>query len=70
MRRDIKGISAKMLSKELRDLEVNRLVKRTVHNTRPVTVEYSITEHGKTFIPVIQVLIRWARRHRAIIKSK
>ena len=70
IRRDINGISAKMLSKELRDLEMNRLVQRTVRNTRPVTVEYAITEHGKTFMPVIQALISWGRKHRALIKSK
>jgi DNA-binding HxlR family transcriptional regulator len=70
IRRNIKGISAKMLSKELRDLEINGLVKRTVHDTRPVTVEYAISEHGKTLIPVMQVLIRWGSKHRKFIKSK
>jgi len=59
-----------MLSKELRDLEMNRLVQRTVRNTRPITVEYAITEHGKTLMPVVQALIRWGRKHRALIKSK
>ena len=70
IRRDIHGISAKMLSKELRDLEVNMLVKRTVHDTKPVTVEYAITEHGKTFIPVVKALIKWGIKHRQVIKSK
>ena len=68
--RDIGGISANMLSKELRDLEMNMLVKRTVHDTKPVTVEYAITEHGKTLIPVVEALIRWGIEHRKVIKSK
>jgi DNA-binding HxlR family transcriptional regulator len=70
IRRDIQGISANMLSKELRDLEMNMLIKRTVHETKPVTVEYAITEHGKTFIPVIETLIIWGMEHRKVIKSK
>lgn len=70
MKRDIRGISAKMLSKELRDLEMNKLVKRTVRNTKPVTVEYAITEHGETFIPVLETLIKWGMKHRKVIKAK
>lgn len=70
IRRDLPGISAKMLSKELRDLEVNLLVKRTVQDTKPVTVAYAITEHGKTFIPVIEALIKWGILHRKVIKEK
>ncbi len=70
IKRDINGISAKMLSKELRDLEMNLLVKRTVHDTKPVTVEYAITEYGKTLIPVVTALINWGIKHRKAIKSK
>src|SRR5678816_1015257 len=46
--KNIPGITDKMLSKELRDLEANDLVKRTVHDSVPVVVEYSMTEYGKT----------------------
>src|SRR3954462_13627370 len=46
--REIPGITDKMLSKELRDLEQNELVKRTVYDTVPVTVEYSMTTYGKS----------------------
>ena len=70
IKRDIQGISANMLSKELRGLEMNLLVKRTVHHSKSVTVEYAITEHGKTFIPVVEALIRWGVKHRKVIKSK
>ncbi|MEJ0057586.1 MAG: helix-turn-helix domain-containing protein [Bacteroidota bacterium] len=51
--RDMDGIAAKMLSKELHDLEIHQLVKRTVKDTKPVTVEYEITEYGKSMEPVI-----------------
>ena len=70
IRRDIGGISANMLSKELRDLEMNMLVKRTVHDTKPVTVEYAITEHGKTLIPHVMGFIEWGIKHRQMIKSR
>lgn len=68
--RDIPGISSKMLSKELKDLEVNNLVKRVIHDTKPITVEYSITDYGKAFLPVAENLITWGMEHRQIIKSK
>ena len=44
--KQIHGITDKMLSKELRDLEMNELVKRTVYDTVPVVVEYSMTSYG------------------------
>ena len=45
LERDVEGITPKMLSKELRDLELNQLVIRTVHATVPVTVEYNLSEY-------------------------
>ena len=64
------GITPKMLSKELKDLETNLLISRTVSDTRPITVSYKITEHGKTCIPIIKALYEWGEAHReTIIKS-
>ncbi|WP_257191129.1 helix-turn-helix domain-containing protein [Chryseobacterium sp. WG23] len=54
--RVVEGISDRMLSKELKDLEVNKLVKRTIYDTFPPTVKYSVTEHTKTLRPVITAL--------------
>ncbi|MDX5345866.1 MAG: helix-turn-helix transcriptional regulator [Hymenobacteraceae bacterium] len=64
MLRFIPGLTAKMLSKELKELELNQLVKRTVYDTSPVTVEYSITEHGIGVWPVIESLKEWGQKHR------
>ena len=64
LQREIDGIGAKMLSKELRELEINELVKRTVYDTKPVTVEYEITEYGKTLQPLIQEMATWGVMHR------
>jgi DNA-binding HxlR family transcriptional regulator len=57
--RDIKGIGPKMLSKELQDLEMNLLITRTIKNTKPITVEYELTNFGKTLEPVILNLSQW-----------
>ncbi len=61
---EIDGIAAKMLSKELKELEVNELVKRSVYDTTPVTVEYSITLHGRSLEKVIEELRKWGLYHR------
>lgn len=67
--RGIEGISAKMLSKELKELEINVLVTRTIQNTRPITVTYALTDYGKSVIPVIEALVQWGFDHRAMIKQ-
>ena len=64
LQREIQGIGAKMLSKELRDLEVNELVFRVVHNTKPVTVEYGLTDYGSSLKPIIQEMALWGMKHR------
>lgn len=71
LQREIGAVTARMLSKELKDLEMNELVKREVYATAPVTVEYSLTEYGKTLKPVILALYTWGNRHRErILKGK
>ncbi len=60
----VKGISGKMLSRELKDLEANRLVKRTVLDTQPVTVQYALTDYGMKLKEVIEHLAAWGLEHR------
>lgn len=62
--REVNGIGTKMLSKELQDLEMNHLISRTVMNTKPITVEYSLTEYGKTLSPLIDELANWGIQYR------
>ena len=68
--KNIPGITDKMLSKELRDLEANDLVKRTVHDSIPVVVEYSMTDYGKTLQKLIDELQAWGMKHRKRIIRK
>jgi DNA-binding HxlR family transcriptional regulator len=68
--KEIEQITDKMLSKELRDLETHQLVKRTVYDTVPVTVEYSLTEYGESLQDVIAELRKWGMQHRKRIMGK
>jgi DNA-binding HxlR family transcriptional regulator len=67
---DIEGISNKMLSKELKELELNKLVKRTVMDTTPVTVMYELTEHGISLQTILHALTDWGIKHRKEIIGK
>jgi DNA-binding HxlR family transcriptional regulator len=67
---EINGITDKMLSKELKNLEMHQLVKRTIHDTFPPTVEYSITEHGRSLEKVVDELRIWGQEHRKKIIGK
>lgn len=58
------GISPKMLSKELKDLELQQLVTRTVYDTTPVTVEYALTPYAGSLEKVITALREWGLEHR------
>ena len=68
--RDLNGITDKILSKELKELEVNQLIKRTVYNTFPPAVNYALTEHGHSLDSVILALKDWGRSHRKKIIGK
>ena len=64
------NISPRILSKELQELEINGLVSRNVCNTRPVTVEYQLTEYSETLSDVIMAMHNWGLAHRQkIIKQ-
>jgi len=68
--REIPNITDKMLSKELRELEMNQLIKRTVYDSVPVIVEYSMTSYGKSLEKVIEELRKWGMQHRKRIIGK
>ena len=63
------GITPKVLSKELQELEENLLITRTVNSTKPVTVSYALTKHAIETQPVINALVDFGLKHRAKIKD-
>jgi DNA-binding HxlR family transcriptional regulator len=68
--KDVNGITDKTLSKELKLLEANKLIKREVHDSFPPAVEYSITPHGKSLERVMEELHYWGLAHRKKIMGK
>jgi DNA-binding HxlR family transcriptional regulator len=68
--RVVDGIGAKMLSKELQDLEINQLITRTVLNTKPITVEYKITPYGNTLEKIVTEIVGWGTEHRKKIMKE
>ena len=68
--RSIPGLTTSMLSRELKDMESNQLIKRTVTPSSPVVVEYSATDYCRSFGEIILEMIIWGKNHRKrIIKS-
>lgn len=68
--RKVNGISGKMLSCALKELEVNQLITRNVLDTQPVTVEYEITDYGATLKTVTATIAEWGLEHRKRIKGR
>ncbi len=60
LERKVVGITATMLTKCLRELEKDEFVTRTQYNTIPPTVEYSLAERGRTIIPALESIYKWA----------
>ena len=56
-------ISHKVLTSTLRQLESNRLVERTVYPEVPPRVEYALSEHGRTVLPVVEAVRSWGHVH-------
>lgn len=70
LQRTVRGISARVLSNELKQLELNGFVKRMVHTETPVLVEYELTEYADSLKDVLLTLSEWGARHREKIKSE
>ena len=69
LRRDIEGISQRMLTLTLRGLERDGLVTRTIYPTIPPRVDYALTPLGRTLLEPVQGLAEWAERHRTKIQA-
>ena len=64
IQRNIPKITPRMLSKELRELEINGVVKRIVTDTIPVTITYELTESGQELDALVRLMMDWGKKHR------
>ena len=69
LRRRIDDISQRMLALTLRNLEQDGLVSRTVHPSVPPSVEYDLTELGRSILDPVDRMVEWASRHHDAIRS-
>lgn len=69
LRRDVSGLSQKVLSQVLKRLERDGLVRREVFPTVPVTVEYSLTQLGRCLTANVSPLLRWAEANMDQIRA-
>lgn len=65
--RSIPSITFRMLSKELKEMEQNKLISRKVYEDTPVLIEYALTEYSKTLWPLLKEMINWGKNHRKVI---
>jgi DNA-binding HxlR family transcriptional regulator len=69
LQRLVEGISAKVLSTELKELELNGFVRRKVFTGTPIVVEYELSEYAKTLDGVLDALSEWGAMHREQVKK-
>lgn len=70
IQRDIGDVSPKMLSQELKALEENKIISRTLYDSMPVTVEYSLTPLGQSMNKLLDELLNWGAHFRKEIVRK
>lgn len=63
LKRNMPGITQKMLTKQLRELEDEDIIERVVYPQVPPKVEYSMTEYGRSLEPILEAMHEWGARH-------
>lgn len=66
---DIEPLSGKVLSRELKDLEMNGLINRHVRDTKPLSVTYSVSDYGMSLRDLSDKIAEWGLQHRDRIRS-
>jgi DNA-binding HxlR family transcriptional regulator len=65
LQKQIPGATKKMLTQRLRELERDDIVHRRVYAQVPPRVEYSLTKHGQSLRPILELMAAWGGRHRS-----
>ena len=69
LKKNLDTITSQMLSKQLKEMENDTLVKRKVIKSNPITVEYSLTQFGSSSLPIIRALIKWGSINKRKMSS-
>lgn len=69
LKNKLPNITERMLTLQLRKLEENKLVKRTVYAEIPPRVEYELTESGRQLKPILQQLEKWGKNHQLFMQN-
>lgn len=69
IKRTIPSITHKMLSQQLKELEYEQLIHREEYHQIPPKVEYSLTEKGKTLIPILELMAQWGMKNKPVEKT-
>ncbi len=67
LKRDLGSITPRTLTKELKYLEMNKLIIREVDASSVVTIVYRLTKHGKSLEPLIGQIVIWGQKHRKVV---
>lgn len=70
LKRSLPNITQKMLTQQLRALEEDELINRVIYNQVPPKVEYSLTDYGRSLLPVLTDLCEWAISYSNLIRAK
>lgn len=69
LKRSLEGISHKVLAESLRSMESDGLITRTIYDTRPPMVEYSLSELGMTLKPVLSLMEEWGKSYKSLLND-
>lgn len=69
LQKDIPGISQRVLTDNLRSMEKDGIITRTVYPEVPVRVEYALSELGETMLPVIDSMVEWGKSYQKIVTN-
>ena len=70
IQRALAGVTAKVLTRQLRDLEKDGFLTRTVYAEVPPRVEYTLTDLGRSFLPIVEQLKDWAESHATELMAR
>lgn len=69
IQRAVPDITTRVLSKELKELEVNKLIDRKVYDSSPILIEYTSSSYCKSLHPLVEEMAKWGKNHRDKIRQ-